>query len=267
MKLNFVLKHYFAFQVVSTTTDNGANYISAFNRNSERDAEQQEQEVVDPEVVHTSTILVADALEEVNQQEEVVQLPKHRRCAAHTVNLLSSRDVENVPGWTTHPRPAFNKPAAKAQSVWNAQNRKTVTANDIKSALGKKLVTPGVTRWNSSHDAYKCLLTEVLDLDKRNKLNQISQRQHPDPLPHITQNDVQIWSEYVKVTAPLAACLDVLQGEEKAYMGCLLPHLQVLKDSLEALSRDDSIVHAQNLVANLLHQPGTKGFDGRLVIL
>uniref|UniRef100_UPI00358F4092 uncharacterized protein n=1 Tax=Myxine glutinosa TaxID=7769 RepID=UPI00358F4092 len=257
-------------KVVSTTTDNDANYISALNHYGAlgRDDEQLDVVEVDPEVVQTNTILVVDALEEVDQQEEVVHVPKHRRCAAHTVNLLASRDVEKVPGWSAQPRPAFTKPAAKAQGLWNAQNRKTVTANDIKTALGKKLVTPGVTRWNSSHDAYKCLLTEVLDMDKRNNLNQICQRQHPHPLPHITEDDVQIWSEYVKVTAPLAACLDVLQGEEKAYMGCLLPHLQVLKDSLEALSIDGSIVHAQNLVASLLQQPscarkGTKGFDGR----
>uniref|UniRef100_UPI00358E8F2E uncharacterized protein n=2 Tax=Myxine glutinosa TaxID=7769 RepID=UPI00358E8F2E len=297
-------------KVVSTTTDNGANYISSVetcektNRRQQdrkrksitsvsevetevdrkwketetealdhygalgHDDEQLDVVEVDPEVVQTNTILVVDALEEVDQQEEVVHVPKHRRCAAHTVNLLASRDVEKVPGWSAQPRPAFTKPAAKAQGLWNAQNRKTVTANDIKTALGKKLVTPGVTRWNSSHDAYKCLLTEVLDMDKRNNLNQICQRQHPHPLPHITEYDVQIWSEYVKVTAPLAACLDVLQGEEKAYMGCLLPHLQVLKDSLEALSIDGSIVHAQNLVASLLQQPscarkGTKGFDGR----
>uniref|UniRef100_UPI00358F7D7E zinc finger BED domain-containing protein 4-like isoform X3 n=1 Tax=Myxine glutinosa TaxID=7769 RepID=UPI00358F7D7E len=257
-------------KVVSTTTDNGANYISALNHYGAlgRDDEQLDVVEVDPEVVQTNTILVVDALEEVDQQEEVVHVPKHRRCAAHTVNLLASRDVEKVPGWSAQPRPAFTKPAAKAQGLWNAQNRKTVIANDIKTALGKKLVTPGVTRWNSSHDAYKCLLTEVLDMDKRNNLNQICQRQHPHPLPHITEDDVQIWSEYVKVTAPLAACLDVLQGEEKAYMGCLLPHLQVLKDSLEALSIDGSIVHAQNLVASLLQQPscarkGTKGFDGR----
>ena len=104
----------------------------------------------------------------------------------------------------------------------------------------------------------------MLDIEKRNKLNQICQRQYPQPLPHITEDDVQIWSDYVKVTAPLAVCLDTLQGEDKAYMGCLLPHLQVLKDSLEALSRDDTIIHAHNLVISLLRKP--KGFDGRFVI-
>lgn len=67
-----------------------------------------------------------------------------------------------------------------------------MTVNDIKAALGKKLVTLGVTGWNSRHDAYKCLLTEVQDNDKRNKLNQICLRQQPTALPQIMEDDVQI---------------------------------------------------------------------------
>jgi hypothetical protein len=151
------LKSFLTPQVVTTTTDNGANYVSAFNQFgvAEDDKEREEE---DPELVNSTPILVGEALEGTNHD---ILLPKHRRCGAHTVNLLASKDTEKVPGWTSTLRPAFSKPAAKAQGIWNAQNRKTVTANDIKAALERKLVTPGVTRWNSSYDAYKCLSTEV----------------------------------------------------------------------------------------------------------
>lgn len=88
-------------------------------------------------------------------------MPKHRCCGAHTVNLLASKDTKKVPGFTSNPRPAFSKAAVKAQRIWNAQNQKTVTPNNIKVVLGRKLVTPGVTRWSSSYDTYKCLSTEV----------------------------------------------------------------------------------------------------------
>lgn len=248
-------------KIVSTTTDNGANYVAAMVMCA-GNTPQPDTEVEEP-----TLNLVTEFLEEAEQQN-MENIPVYRRCAAHTVNLLASKDTEHVPGWTAAPRPAFSKPAAKAQSLWNAQNRNTVTANEIKAALGKKFVTPGATRWNSSYDAYKCLVNMVLDVDRRNKLNQICQRQQPNPLPTITEEDVKVWSEYVKVTAPLAICLDVLQGEETTYMGDLLPHLQLLKDSLKEMSTDESIVHAKNLVAYLLHQntsgrEGKKGFDGR----
>lgn len=252
-------------KVVATTTDNGSNYVSAFNQFGVVDDKEGEEEEEDHELVRSTPILVGEALEGTNCD---ILLPKHRRCGAHTLNLLASKDTEKVPGWTSNPRPAFFKPAAKAQGIWNAQNRKTVTANDIKAALGRKLVTPGITRWNSSYDAYKNLSTEVSDQDKLNKLNQICQRQHPHALPLILEEDIEVWSEYVKVTAPLAACLDKLQAEEKAYMGCLLPQLRLLKDSLLRLSRDDTIRHAKNLVTYLLDQKtgdrqGPRGFENR----
>jgi hypothetical protein len=108
----------------------------------------------------------------------------------------------------------------------------------------------------------------VSDQEKLNKLNKICQRQHPHALPLILEEDKEVWSEYVKVTAPLAVCLDKLQAEEKAFMGCLLPQLRLLKDSLLRLSRDDTIRHAKNLVAYLLDQQtsareGPRGFENR----
>lgn len=136
--------------------------------------------------------LVTEFLDEAEQQN-VENISVHRRCAAHTVNLLASKDTAHVPGWTAAP-------------LWHFQNRKTVTSNEIKAALGRKLVAPSATKWNSSHDAYKCQVNMVLDVVRMNKLNQICQRQQPNPFPTITEEDV-------KVTAPLAIYLDVLQSE------------------------------------------------------
>lgn len=229
---------------------------------ADRDAEEEDDDE-QPVIIEVEDALLA--AQECAVSADILQIVgKHRRCAAHTVNLLATRDVEKVPGWTTNPRRPFTKTAAKAQAIWNAQNRKTVTANDIKAALGRKLVTPGATRWNSSHDAYKCLVKEVQDPEKRNKLNQICLRQHPAPLATINEEDVEIMGEYVKVTGPLAKCLDTLQGEEKAYMGSMLPHLQFLKDSLRKLQADNTLIHSKELVNYLLEHPvQTNGFKGR----
>lgn len=69
---------------------------------------------------------------------------------------------------------------------------------------------------------------------------------------------------------PLAICLDKLQAEDNAYMGCLLPNLMVMKDALLKLKQDDNnrLRHANNLVDYLLDQDtcpreGPKGFQKR----
>lgn len=66
--------------------------------------------------------------------------------SAHTVNLLATADIGEVNGWNKGNRPPFKKAAAKAQGLWNLQNRSSHTANQIKTAVGKKLKTPCLTR-------------------------------------------------------------------------------------------------------------------------
>ncbi len=45
--------------------------------------------------------------------------------------------------------------------MWNCQNRRAVAANQIREAIGKKLPTPGVTRWNS-YDSCAALLQVLI---------------------------------------------------------------------------------------------------------
>ena len=49
-------------------------------------------------------------------------------------------------------------------------------------------------------------------------------------------------------------------------MGDLLPHLQLLKDNLKEISTDESIVHAKNQVAHLLHQ-NTSGRERKKALM
>lgn len=153
-------------KVVSTTTDNGANYVSAFDQFGPSDT----QEHVDPDEVLATPVFMEDLLREDEEEEE---LPKHHRCVSHTVNLLATADTSKVPGWTTAPKPAFTKPAGKAQGLWNCQNRRTVAANEIKAAVNRRLQTPGATRWNSYYDSTACLLQVLGEPDKMRALNNV----------------------------------------------------------------------------------------------
>jgi hypothetical protein len=168
-----------------------------------------------------------------------------------------------VPGWNFGRVCPFKKTAAKLQGLWNAQNMRTVTANQIKEAVGKKLKTPGVTRWNSYYDACVMILEVLEDPNRREKLNVVMHRQKMQTT--FFDADKALLTQYCKIMKPVATCLDNLQGEEKAYMGVLLPTLKLLKDSLEALKADNSIVEGQELIKYLLEHPTKKdrAFKGR----
>lgn len=58
-----------------------------------------------------------------NLEDVGVILPKHERCAAHTLNLVATSDagkaLNNCSTYKKHYRSAF----AKAQQLWNKQSR------------------------------------------------------------------------------------------------------------------------------------------------
>ena len=49
----------------------------------------------------------------------------------------------------------------------------------------------------------------------------------------LNAGDLKFLNEYKKVMTPIAASLDVLQGEEKAYMGILLPTIGSVLNALK----------------------------------
>lgn len=59
-------------------------------------------------------------------------------------------------------------------------------------------------------------------------------------------------NEYTLVMQPVAQCLNMLQGEKRAYMGTLLPQLWLMKTSLEEKSENIHLVYARPLVQALL---------------
>ncbi|MGH0163711.1 UNVERIFIED_CONTAM: hypothetical protein FKN15_048799 [Acipenser sinensis] len=78
-------------KVTATVTDNGSNFVKAFNfykrsAKSDNDTASEEEGVSDLDVTFTDIQEVLSS-EEHGDQEYV--LPPHRRCAAHTLNLIA----------------------------------------------------------------------------------------------------------------------------------------------------------------------------------
>ncbi|PVD18250.1 hypothetical protein C0Q70_20799 [Pomacea canaliculata] len=90
-----------------------------------------------------------------------VVLPPHQRCAAHTLNLVASKDSEAAlqdGAFRTVSRSLF----AKAQAVWNKQSRVVSAAVCVfviehSRGYGTADDHSKPNRWNSTYDAVQCL--------------------------------------------------------------------------------------------------------------
>ncbi len=80
-------------------------------------------------------------------------------------------------------------------------------------------------------------------------------------LSNFTNADILYLKEYAQVMSPVATALDMLQGENQAYLGCLLPTLAVSMMKLENnLSGAVPLTFCKPLVMALL-QGIKKRFD------
>jgi hypothetical protein len=97
---------------------------------------------------------VADILAQGFEEGGLYKLPEHLRCAAHTMNLVATTDVRNVLENDSLHKSAIDQ---KANDLWKKQRASTNAVDIIVKQMGRRLVTPGQTRWNSKHDTLICL--------------------------------------------------------------------------------------------------------------
>ena len=74
---------------------------------------EEMEQISNPEVLLTKPLQLENLLEE----HDALILPRHRRCIYHTLNILATRDVSNVPRWSSGAKDPFNKTLAKAQAL------------------------------------------------------------------------------------------------------------------------------------------------------
>ena len=91
-----------------------------------------------------------DVFDDLTQASEGLeyQLPPHQRCAAHTLNLISTTDAEKAeadPNYKRLSRSTFSKCSA----LWNKNSRSVQVAEMVKEKCGSSLIKPNATRWNS----------------------------------------------------------------------------------------------------------------------
>ena len=76
------------------------------------------------------------------------QLPHHQRCAAHTINLISTVDAEKAENDPTYKR-LTKGTFAKWLALWNKASRSTQAADVVQEECSLVLLKPNATHWNS----------------------------------------------------------------------------------------------------------------------
>jgi KRAB domain-containing zinc finger protein len=141
-----------------TTTDSGSNFVKAFSVFGAPATENCEQPDESNEVVFE------DVSEDLTKAEDSLEyhLPPHHRCAAHSLNLVSTVDAEKAeenPVYKRLSRATF----AKCQSLWNKSSRSSQAAEVVEDECGLVLLKPNATRWNSVFMAVERLVRIMKD--------------------------------------------------------------------------------------------------------
>jgi hypothetical protein len=172
-------------KVVRTTTDNGSNFVKAFTQFSaeatllpdlptpvaippgEQELIELTEELDIAEWSDENMSYQNTTIDEVLDDEVFAEgvLPPHMRCAAHTLNLVASVDADKALADSNF-KSVCRKTMAKAQGLWNAQNRSVPVADLVHEVLGRRLVVPNATRWNSTFDAV-VVLNELLSTNRQ----------------------------------------------------------------------------------------------------
>lgn len=208
---SFGLSH----KVTATVTDNGSNFIKAFKVYAPPASDTDEGDEEDEGVAFTD---VGEVLS--TNPEGQFSLPPHFRCASHTLNLISTNDVDKWLTSNTESKAVYRSATGKCSALWTKSSRSTVAAELVEDMCKRKLIVPTSTRWNSFYDA----LSRITDIPSP-ELNSLCSSLG---IKSLTEREYTFLKEYCTVMKPLTVALDILQGEDNCYYGSLLPTLETL---------------------------------------
>ncbi|VVC24756.1 Hypothetical protein CINCED_3A017677 [Cinara cedri] len=241
-------------KITYSTTDNGLNFINNFptnchhelgkisdDSNSDIDYLNDLQESNDE--VEFQAINLSD---ELMDNDLLYYLPKHHRCAVHTLNLVATVDAKNALLDTNYKKLSTST-FSKCSALWSKQSLSKSYADLIKTCCGINLKIPNRNCLNSLFDSVQCLLKCL----KSNEYK-FSILMEQLKVTKFNQTDLEFLIQYEKVMTPISICLDILKNSKNMYFGFLLPTIEELMFKLDCMLEDNFLSSMHPLITALL---------------
>lgn len=206
-------------KVSATVTDNGSNFVKAFNEYGGCEMDDEMDSTDDVQFADVSAVLQ----EEQEEEELNVFLPLHHQCAAHTLNLIATTDLDKAASQGVS-RKLYRSAMSKCAAIWNKANRSSGAADAIEEIAQMRCLVPSVTRWSSEYHAIEKLMSLT-----ESQLNGICDQLK---LAKLHPQETMFLKEYTAILKPLAYSINLLQGEKNCYFGYIVPTILSLKAKL-----------------------------------
>lgn len=168
----------------------------------------------------------------------MAQLPPHRRCLSHLLNLIAGEfDLKLSVRAST----ALISTLNKLQAIWVSPRRSSESKSLCQDYLGCKLKIPVETRWNSKFNAIQQIHSIGIEKMEMYISALKASIKSASNLSLLTNEDFKVMLAYIKVMKPVANSLDRLQGEQNCGQGYILPTLKTMKQTVEQLTEGPSI--------------------------
>ena len=159
-------------KISATVTDNGSNFVKAFATFAQPDVSPTSlvtEDELEEEVIfeNMNDLMVPEHLDTQDDLTQIeYELPPHQRCAAHTLNLVASTDVDKFLSSSPLSRNIYRSSFSKCTALWNKASRSTIASDQMQEKLKRKLLVPSPTRWNSFYDAVERMVeNSIVDLN------------------------------------------------------------------------------------------------------
>jgi hypothetical protein len=247
-------------KTIRTTTDSGSNFVKAFSvfgqQANESDGDETEDDAHDEESNNDLSYLSdqtvhVDLSSILNADVPDYELPRHQRCAAHMLNLVSTTDACKAEADATYKkisRSAFGK----CQALWNKYGRSNHAVDTVTDRLQLGLKRPNQTRWNSVFLAVERLI-QIIEAQGEDDFHSVCAE---IGVTRLTAADLSFLREYLSVMKPVAQALNIMQSEKHMFLGCLIPTIMILREKL--IAKSAAVTMCKPLVSALI-----EGIDNR----